>query len=171
MVDIIRSSDSKVAPDGYAVQQNMAELQLDNATGVVLTTPTTATVVADAANGWTAGLIGGLFSATTGSVTATTGAIVIPKAGNYRVTYSLSGITVVTTQVITTEIYKGSLSAGAGTASKGKCVVTQLTGAPVMVSASVLLTSLVIGDIISLKVIASTGNFGAKQGFLRIEEV
>lgn len=172
MVVPVVGSDSKVEPDGFGVQLSMAELQLDNATGIVLTTPTTATTVADAANGWTISKVAGNFVNGT-HVVATTGIFTLPKTADYEVSWALSGITVVNGQVLTCEVYLGATGAGLGTASKGKCVATQLTAAPCVLTGSVVIPSSTgtIGQFLTLKIIASTGNFTCKQGYLRVMEV
>ncbi len=164
MSQIIRSADSKANPDGYVTGARYASLQLDNATGIVLTTPTVATTLADAANGWTAGLASTINDGLDPSVSATAGTITIKKAAVYRVTYSGSGITAVNTANSTMEVYVNAV------ASKGKVAWTGLTGAPFAGSGMVLL-SLVVGDVITIKASASTGNFTMKQGSFLVEEI
>jgi len=161
---IVRSADSKPNPDGYITGARYAELQLDNATGIVLTTPTAATTLADATNGWTAGAASNFSDGLDFTVSATAGTITARKATVVRVSYSISDVTAVNTAVNTLEVYIGS------TASKGKAVWTGLTAAPICAAASVILT-LAVGDVVAVKVIASTGNFTCKRGFFRVEEL
>jgi hypothetical protein len=154
-------SDNKPVPAAFKALACMASLQ--QAASIALTTPTAATTITDA-DGWAAGqrqvavADGGI------TVSATAGTFTIGKAGLYRVKYTQSEITVVNGQVLTAEVYVGS------TASKGICKTTQLTAAPCVLAGEVLL-SLAAGDIVTLKIIASTGNYTSAQGAIIVEEV
>jgi hypothetical protein len=154
-------SDNKPVPDGHTSRPIVAVLS--QAAAIALTTPTAATTVTDA-DGWAAGprqvdvADGGL------TVSATNGTFTAGKAGLYRVSYGQSEITVVNGQVITLQIYKNS------TASGGISKSTQLTAAPLAMSGEALL-SLAVGDVVSLKAIASTGNYTSASGFINVVEV
>lgn len=154
-------ADSKPVPDGHKTLACLASL--NQTASIALTTPTAATIITDA-DGWTAGVRqvavadGGI------TVSATAGTFTIGKAGVYRVKYTQSEITVVNGQVLTAEVYVGS------TASKGISKATQLTAAPCVLAGEVLL-SLAVGDIVSVKIIASTGNYTSAQGVIIVEEV
>jgi|GEM_PF-5643970 len=154
-------SDNKPVPDGHKTRACLASLNQTAACS--LTTPTAATTIADA-DSWTAGVRqvdvadGGI------SVSATAGTFTIGKAGVYRVKYTQSEITVVNGQVLTAEVYVGS------TANKGICKATQLTAAPCVLAGEVLL-SLSAGDIVTVKIIASTGDYTSGAGCIIVEEV
>lgn len=158
---VIVSTDSLPSPNQYVARPQAVSLQV--AASIALTTPTTATIVTGS-GGWSAALQQPAQTAGGPVVDATAGTVTITRAGNYMVRYGLSEITVVNGQVITTEVYKGS------TASGGKCKATQLTAAPCVVNGQAFLT-LALGDVLSIKVIASTGNFTCAQGFFIVEEM
>jgi len=157
----IVGSDNKPVPAGHKALPCLASLTQTGT--VVLTTPTAAAIVTDA-DCWTAGVRqvavadGGI------TVSATNGTFTIGKDGLYKISWGQSDITVVTTQVLTGEIYVGS------TASKGICKATQLTGAPCTLFGSVVL-DLDAGNVLSLKMIGSTGNYTSAAGFIIVEEV
>jgi len=154
-------SDNKPVPDGHKARPCLASL--NQTAAIALTTPTAATIITDA-DGWTAGVRqvdvadGGI------TVSATAGTFTIGKTAVYRVKYTQSEITVVNGQVLTAEVYVGS------TASKGICKATQLTAAPCVLAGEVLL-SLSAGDVVSVKIIASTGNYTSGAGCIIVEEV
>jgi hypothetical protein len=157
-------SDGKQVPQGFKNLPHFAELQ--QAASCALTTPTAATVVTDA-DCWGAGdqsptnaLGGPLVSATAGTITIT-------KAGNYEIEYGQSDLTVVNAQVITLQIFGGSAGT---TALGGISKSTQLTAAP-LVMAGKCFAACAVGDIITLKVIASTGNYTSAAGFLLVKEI
>lgn len=154
-------TDSKPVPGGHKALPIFASL--NQTAAIVLTTPTAAAIVTDA-DGWTAGqrqvavADGGI------TVSATAGTFTIGKDGFYRVKWGQSDITVVNGQVLTGEVYVGS------TASKGICKATQLTAAPCVLASEVIL-DLNAGDVVSLKMIGSTGNYTSGAGFIIVEEV
>jgi len=156
----VTGTDGKDVPQGFLSRPAFAQIRLTGS--VALTTPTAATILAGA--NLAAGLADPAASAGGFVVAATTGTITAPRALKARVRYSLSDITVVNGQVITAEVYVGS------TASGGKCIQTQLTAAPCQVAGEVIL-SLAAGDVVTLKIIGSTGNFTATTGNIIIEEV
>lgn len=136
---------------------------LKQTAALALTTPTTVTILTDA-DAWTAGLIdpaavdGGL------SVSATAGTFTATKAGFFEVSYGQSGLTVVNGQVLTAEVYVGT------TASGGKCAQTQLTAAPASLHGSTIV-ELAVGDVVTIKVTADTGNYTSSTGFILVKEV
>lgn len=154
-------ADNKPVPQGFKNLPYFAELQ--QAASVALTTPTVATTVTDA-DCWGAGdqfpsaANGGLL------VGAVAGTITITRAGYYEVEYGQSDITVVNAQVITLQVFNGAT--GVGGISKS----TQLTGAPLAMSGKTI-ALFAVGDIVTLKVIASTGNYTSAAGFLIVKEV
>lgn len=154
-------ADNKPVPDGHKARPVAAVLK--QVAAIALTTPTAATTITDA-DGWEAGPTqvavadGGL------TVSATAGTFTCGKAGLYRASYGQSDITVVNGQVLTAEVYVGS------TASGGICKATQLTGAPCVLAGEALL-DLDVGDIVTLKIIASTGNYTSAKGFINLVEV
>lgn len=156
----VTGADGTQVPQGFVTRPAFAQIRLTGS--VALTTPTAATILAGA--NMAAGLADPAASAGGFVVAATSGTITVPRALKARVRYSLSDITVVNGQVITAEVYVGS------TASGGKCIQTQLTAAPCQVAGEVIL-SLAAGDVVTLKIIGSTGNFTATTGNIIIEEV
>lgn len=156
----VTGADGTPVPQGFTARPAFAQIALTGS--VALTTPTAATILAGA--NMAAGLADPAVSAGGFVVAATSGTITVPRAMKARVRYSLSEITVVNGQVVTAQVYVGS------TASGGKCVQTQLTAAPCQVAGEVIL-SLAAGDVVTLKIIGSTGNFTAATGNIIIEEV
>ena len=154
-------SDNKPVPDGHKSRAVLAVLK--QVAAIALTTPSSATIVTDA-DGWEAGPTqvavadGGL------TVSATAGTFKVGKAGIYKVKYGQSEITVVNGQVLTAEVYKNS------TASGGICKATQLTAAPCVLAGEAFIDC-AVGDVLSLKIIASSGNYTSAQGFINVEEV
>ena len=153
--------DNKPVPDGHSSRPVLAALK--QVAAIALTTPSTATTITDA-DGWEAGPTqvavadGGL------SVSVADGTFKAGKAGLYRVSYGQSEITVVNGQALTSQVYVGS------TASGGICKATQLTAAPCVLAGEAYVT-LAVGDVVTLKIIASTGNYTSAQGFINVEEV
>lgn len=154
-------SDSKAVPAGHKTLPILAVLK--QAAAIALTTPTTATTVTDA-DGWEAGPT--QVAVADGGITVgvVAGTFTIGKAGFYRVSYGQSELTVVNGQVITLQIYKNAAAAG------GISKSTQLTAAPLAMSGEAFIDC-AAGDVISLKVIASTGNYTSTSGFFNVVEV
>lgn len=161
---LVAGSDSKAVPQGFKTLAHCAELQ--QAAAVVLTTPVAATVVTDA-DCWAAGDQQPAQAAGGPVIGAVAGTITISKAGLYRAFWGQSDITIVTTQVLTGQIFGGSAGT---TALGGICKVTQLTGVGLPMAGAALFSA-AAGDIISLKMIASTGNYTSAAGFLVVTEV
>jgi hypothetical protein len=157
---LVTGSDGKAVPQGFQSRPTFAQIALTGS--VVLTTPTAATTFAGA------NMAAALADPATNDggfiVAATAGTVTAPRAMKVRARYSLSGITVVNGQVVTSEVYVGT------TASGGKCKATQLTAAPCVVDGEVIL-QLAAGDVVTIKIIGSTGNFTADTGFILVEEV
>lgn len=166
MALVICTDDSVAAPDGYASRPHYSSMQMVAA--VALTTPTSATIVTDA-DCWSVAAAdgGGQQPAQTAGgpvVSATAGTFTATRAGNYRVAYNFSKITVVNGQVLTTEVFVGSSGFG------GRCILTQLTAAPATLAGETFVT-LAVGDVVTVKVIADTGNFTAAEGFIVVQEL
>ena len=160
----IAGADSKVVPQGFKTLAHVAELQ--QAASCALTTPTTATVLTDA-DCWAAGQQQPAASAGGPTIGAVAGTITLAKTALYRGSWGQSDITVVNGQVVTGQLFGG---AAGTTALGGICKTTQLTAAPCALAGSCLFEG-TAGDIISLKMIASTGNYTSAAGFILIEEV
>ena len=154
-------ADGKPVPAAHESLPCIASL--NQTAAIVLTTPTAAAIVTDA-DGWTAGVRQVAIADGGITVSATAGTLTIGKSGIYRVKWTQSEITVVNGQVLTGEVYVGS------TASKGICKATQLTAAPCVLAGEVLL-DLTAGNVISLKMIGSTGNYTSGAGCIIVEEV
>ena len=156
-IAIQRSADSKNHPDGLVSAPQYAFLAVG--ASLAVTTPTAATVIT-AAGAWSNTRSSGVV------VDATAGTVTITKAGLYRVNYCLSDITAVNTQVLTVQAFIGT------TAQGGVCKITQPATATqaIQLSGEALL-SCAVGDVVTLKVIASTGNFTTAAGAFNLMEV
>lgn len=154
----VRSNLDGVEPDGLNVAPHYGDIKIDDDTGVVLTTPTTAT---------TLGGSPAVVAAEYGLDAAVAGTFTIARPGNYRLRYFISEITPVNNQVITLEAYLDS------TASGGKSKFTNAaTGVaiPTMAGCSPPIAC-VVGSVLTLKAIASTGNLTVKRGQIIVEQV
>ena len=154
-------ADNKPVPDGHTARPIVAVLS--QAAAIALTTPTVATTVTDA-DGWAAGPVQVLPADGGITVGVVAGTFTIGKAGLYRAAYGQSEITVVNGQVITLQLYKNAAAAG------GISKSTQLTAAPLAMSGEAFIDC-AAGDVITLKVIASTGNYTSASGFITVVEV
>lgn len=156
-IAIQRSADSKNHPDGLVSAPQYAFLTVG--ASLAVTTPTAATIIT-AASAWTNSRSSGVV------VDATAGTITIVKAGLYRVNYCFSDITAVNAQAITIQAFIGSTGQG------GTCKVTQPATATqaIQLSGEALLNC-AVGDVVTLKVIASTGNFTTAAGAFNLMEV
>lgn len=164
MAQIVRSADSKADPDGLASLPHVALLLGTGA--VAVTTPTTAQIVTDA-DCWTAGLQSPAQTAGGPVVDATLGTITLTRAANYEVSFAQCQLTKVNSQVITLQVFAGS------TAKGGKAVFTQpATAVEVPCLHGKTFFAGAVGDVISLKVVCDTGNYGAvAAGYLLVREV
>lgn len=154
----VRTSDDKPSPEQLNINPHYAYLDIDDDTGLALTTPTTATTVGGAP--MTVQAESGLDADVAGPITVT-------RAGLYEVDFCASEITPVNSQVVTLEVYKGAVAAG------GKQKFTQ-TGTAVAVPSMSGLSGPItcaVGDILTLKVIASTGNFTIKRLQIRARQI
>lgn len=166
MALVIVTDDSVAAPDGYSSRPHYSSMQVVNA--IALTTPSSATIITDA-DGWSVAAADGggqQPSQATGGpvVSATAGTFTCTRAGNYVVRYGFSEITVVNGQVLTTEVFVGSSGFG------GRCIATQLTAAPCVLGGEAFVT-LALGDVVTVKVIASAGDFTTGEGFIIVQEL
>jgi hypothetical protein len=154
----VRTSDDKVSPESLNINPHYAYLDIDDDTGLALTTPTTATVVGGSP--MTVQAESGLDAATDGTITVT-------RAGTYEVDYALSEITPVNSQVITLEVYLGT------TAKGGKQKFTNAGTAVAIPSMSGMSGPITcaVGEVLTLKVIASTGNFTVKRAQIRARQI
>lgn len=157
-------SDGSPVPEGWLGRPHCAELQ--QAAAIALTTPTTATIITDA-DGWAAGDQQPAAADGGPVVDEVAGTITLTRTTTYRARYGQSDITVVNGQVLTAQLFGGSAGT---TALGGKCVQTQLTAAPCSLNGEALFEG-AIGDVISVKVIADTGNYTSAAGFLIVQEV
>lgn len=154
---IQRSADSKNHPDGLVSSPQYAYLTVG--ASLAVTTPAAATTIT-AASAWTNSRSSGVV------VDATAGTITITKAGLYRVNYCFSDITAVNSQVLTVQAFIGAVGQG------GTCKITQpATATQAVQLAGEALLSCAVGDVVSLKVIASTGNFTTAAGAFNLMEV
>lgn len=161
------NDDGGLAAPGLNCDPHYAEIYIDDDTGVALTTPTAATAIAHA----TLTKAGPSFGPT---VSETGGSVTIARAGRYRVAFALSEITPVNSQVITLEVYKNAaaVTAASGTSPGAKAKFTQPATAVAIPSMSSLgYLNLAKGDVLTLTVIASVGNFTVKRARFVVEQV
>lgn len=154
----IRTSDDAAEPNSLNLAPHYGDLEIDDDTGLALTTPTAATVVGGAP---------ATVAAEYGLDAAVAGTFTIARPGNYRLRYFVSEITPVNSQVLTFEAYLGA------TASGGKSKFTQpgtAVAVPTMAGLSPPIAC-VVGDVLSLKVIGSTGNVTIKRAQIVVEQV
>lgn len=154
----VRTSDDKPEPNELNLAPHYGDLEIDDETGLALTTPTAATIVGGAPTTVVAEF--GLDAAVAGTLT-------VARPGNYRLRYCVSEITPVNSQVITFEAYLGT------TASGGKSKFTQpgtAVAIPTMAGISPPIAC-AAGDVLSLKVIGSTGNVTIKRAQILVEQV
>lgn len=154
---IQRSADNRNHPDGLVSAPQFAFLNVG--ASLAVTTPTVATTIT-AAGAWANTRSSGVI------VDATAGTVTITKAGLYRVNYGFSEITGVNSQVLTIQPFIATTGQG------GACRVTQpATAVAVLQLSGEALLSCAVGDVITLRVIASTGNFTTATGFFNVMEV
>lgn len=154
---IQRSADAKNHPDGLVSAPQYAFLTVG--ASLAVTTPAAATTIT-AAGAWTNSRSSGVI------VDATAGTVTITKAGLYRVNYCFSDLTAVNSQVLTVQAFIGAVGQG------GTCKITQpATATQAVQLAGEAVLSCAVGDVITLKVIASTGNFTTAAGAFNVMEV
>lgn len=147
-LDADSTADQVVAPLMNADPAH-GSIECDDGTGVVLTTPTSATIV-----GGSPAAAGESFKTTP----AAAGTITLSRGGKYLCCFNASEITPVNSQVITLEVYKGSTAQGI------KAKFTQPgTAVAIPAMCGVGVVSCARGDVLSVKAIADTGNFTVKR--------
>lgn len=154
----VRTSDDKPSPESLNLNPHYGYLNIDDETGLALTTPTAATTIGGAP--MTVAAENGLDAAVAGTLT-------VKRAGDYVVDYQLSEITPVNSQVITVEVYKGAVAQGGkqkftqpGTAVAIPCIAGK--SAPITCG---------VGEVLTVKVIASTGNFTVKRAQIACNQI
>lgn len=163
----VLGDDSIPVPQGFIVSPALASLQV--AASIALTTPSTATIVTSASGWGTVALDTGGPNSSNFVVDAVAGTVTVPRAMTVKVSYQLSNITAVNSQVITTQIFGGAASA---TARGGICVNTQpATAVGTVTQQGYAVFAANPGDVITIKVTASTGNFTCAAGCFIVEEM
>lgn len=162
----VTGADGIPVPQLFRTRARYAQQRLTSA--VTITTPVAATTFAGA------GLVAPALSAdplpaddglVVNAGGAGTGTFTANKAmTGVAVKYGISNITVVNGQVLTAEVYVNLVANG------GKCSQTQLTGAPCQLTGETIV-NVAAGDVITVKVTASTGNLVADTGFIIVQEV
>lgn len=160
--------DSKVGPNRQWVENHHAEMFVDDGTGVVLTTPTTATTIA--ATPLKAGKSNGCtLSVAEGS--AVDGIVTIARAGRYRIGFHCGEIVGVNSQAMIVEAYVDN-AVIASTSGAINAKLTQPSTALAIVSlAASGLVDLTIGQTVRFKATADTGNFTVKRGRFFVQQV
>lgn len=155
----VRSDFDDIAVPGKNADPAIAELRYDGGgdgdTALSLTTPTAATAMAGMAEGDTY----------VDDTTAASAALDMNRTGKRRVRFDVAEITPVNSQVITLAVYKN------GTITNIRTKFTQpATGVAIPNMGMEGFLDVVKGDILSLRAIASTGNFSWKRArFLSVE--
>lgn len=149
---IRRRGTSQIQPDKFEARPNYAELTIDDNTGVVLTTPTTATAVAGApmANGE-------FFGA---GVALAAGSITIDRAGRYRVGFHAGELVGVNSQALQLLVYKNAANLSPQIAAK---ITQPSTALPIVALSAEGILLLAKGDVLVLRAIGSTGNVTVKR--------
>lgn len=162
--------DSKVNSDRLWCEVNHAELFVDDATGVVLTTPTVATTIA--ATPLKCGKSSGATMVAAEGSASTDGIITVVRSGRYRVGFSLGEVVAAGSGVaVTVEAYLNNAVLDATTLGAILAKITQPTTALAIVHLSAEgFVDMVPGDTIRFKATASTGNFAVKRGRLWVTQ-
>lgn len=160
------NNDAGLSSPGLNTDPHCGEFYFDSSSAYALTTPTAATAITSTnATGLTAGeQFGGLGLASAGSFTIT-------RPGIYRLFANLSEVTPVDSQVITLEFFKNGAAIGKPIKAKYTQASTSIAIPSIVCEG---LANLVGGDVITLTVIASTGNFGSKRlhfGLVQLTDV
>ncbi len=157
------NNDAGLMSPGVNCDPHFGELVINNATGIVMTTPTAGVIANNATgNSDAVRLVAGQSFGLT--MSATTGLITAARAGLYFVWLDLSGITVVNTQTLVAEVFKDGATIGATNALKSG-VLTQATaltnGATISLHGVV---ALAVGSTLSAVITAGvTGDFTCKN--------
>jgi hypothetical protein len=154
------NNDGGLQSPGLNTDPHCGSFFFDSGTAFALTTPTTATAITG--TNATGLAIGPSFGALQ---TLAAGSFTVTRAGLYRVTFGLSQITAVNSQVITLEVYKNGAVIPSTTGNGPvKALFTQPgTAVEIPAMGTEGLVQLTVGDVVTLTAIASTGNFGAKR--------
>lgn len=147
------NNDAGLASPGLNADPHFGELVVDDATGVALTTPTSATTL-----GGSPMLAGQSF----GLAVAVAGTITIARAGLYLVHFAANQITKVNSQVVTIEVYNNAAVLTTGKALKAK-FTQPATAVEIPTMSSFGILSLAAGDVLTLKGTADTGNLTIKN--------
>lgn len=165
MSAVRRTADGKRHPDTLDGDGNYAALTIDDATGVVLTTPTTAAAIKGSP--MAVGLVSSAVDENP-SQSATNGTITIARPGVYEVGFSAGEIVGVNSQAAIIEVYKNAAVLSPAVLAK----VTQPATALAIVSlAASALVSLARGDVLDFRATASTGNFTCKRGHFYARQI
>ena len=141
-----------IHPDKFEARAHYGALVIDDGTGVVLTTPTSAADIKGAP--MAAGESNGC------TLSATDGSITIVRPGRYAVSFAAGEVVGVNNQALTIEVYKGAAVLAKALLAK----VTQPATALAIVSlAASGIVDLEKGDVLTLRATGSTGNVTVKR--------
>jgi hypothetical protein len=147
----VRVNDGSKSPTLLTAEPHYGELGIDDATGLVLTTPTSLTDIKGSP--MAAGESNGV------TLSATNGTITVARSGLYRCYAMTQNVTGVNSQALVLQLVKNSTATGAEAEfTQGG---TALTIAPGM--SVVDIVSLAVGDTIKAQISGSTGNVTIKR--------
>lgn len=153
-------TDGLIQPDRLEARPHYGSLVIDDATGVVLTTPTSAAdikgspMAAGESNGCT--------------LSATDGSITIVRPGKYRIEFAAGEIVGVNSQAVIVEVYKGAAVLAKAVLAK---ITQPATALPIVSLAAGGIVDLERGDVITFRATASTGNFTCKRGRFSVTQL
>jgi hypothetical protein len=148
------NADGQLVSPGLNAGPDFGEITVADATGITLTTPTTAADIKHA----TLTVVGNSSGVT---LSATAASITIRRPGLYLVAFNLGEMTAVNSQVVTIDIYKNAAVASPTI----RASLTQLATAAVLnysLAASGVM-SLTKGDVLTVRGTADTGNLVVKR--------
>lgn len=158
------NSDNLPAAPGLNADNDFGCLSIRDGTGVVLTTPTSLTVIAGSP------MVAGRSYGTT--VSATNGTLTIVRPGDYEVHAEVNLMVAVNSQAIVVEVQKNDASFPA---ADGGGLQTSFTQAATAVNTAMpglsRIVRLVTGDVLKTKISASTGNATIKDFNFYVRQV
>lgn len=141
-----------IHPDGFEARPHYASLVINDGTGVVLTTPTSATAITGAPMA--------LGEANGATPLVSAGSLTISRPGRYRIGFHAGELVGVNNQALTLEVYKN----GAVITNAILAKITQPATALAIVSLSAEgIENLERDDVLVLRATGSTGNVTVKR--------
>lgn len=160
--------DSKVNGNRLWAEVNHAELYVNDNTGVVLTTPTTATTIA--ATPLKCGKSSGCTMVAAEDAASTDGIITVVRSGRYRIGFVCGEVTGVNSQALIVEAYVNNAVIVPAINAKMTHIAT--TALPICNLSADGFADLVAGDTVRFKATAGVaGDFTCKRGRFWVTQV